>query len=69
LAALLTTKARITAIPEQLAGDLVGETSRVMVQAKLERAIREALRDLARSGAKDSGEGATQIEVNAMMPS
>ena len=44
---ILTTKARIMAIPPRLAPDLVGETSRVMVQAKLEKACKESLAYLA----------------------
>lgn len=46
---VLTTKAQIMAIPARLAPELVGETSRVMVQAKIEKAVREALTQLARS--------------------
>jgi phage terminase Nu1 subunit (DNA packaging protein) len=45
---ILTTKARIMAIPPRLAPDLVGETSRVMVQAKLEKACKESLAYLAK---------------------
>jgi phage terminase Nu1 subunit (DNA packaging protein) len=44
---VLTTKARILAIPPRLAPELVGEPSRVMVQAKLEKACKEALSYLA----------------------
>ncbi len=44
---VLTTKARIIAIPPRLAPELVGEPSRVMVQAKLEKACKEALAYLA----------------------
>jgi phage terminase Nu1 subunit (DNA packaging protein) len=40
---VLTTKARILAIPPRLAPELVGETSRVMIQGKIERACKEAL--------------------------
>jgi phage terminase Nu1 subunit (DNA packaging protein) len=47
---VLTTKARIMAIPPRLAPELVGETSRVMIQAKLEKAYKEALAYLAKSG-------------------
>jgi phage terminase Nu1 subunit (DNA packaging protein) len=47
---VLTTKARILAIPPRLAPELVGETSRVMLQAKLEKACKEALAYLARRG-------------------
>lgn len=46
---VLTTKARIMAIPPRLAADLVGETSRVMIQAKLERACKESLAYLAKA--------------------
>ncbi len=45
---VLTTKARIMAIPPRMAAELVGETSRVMIQAKLEKACKEALAHLAR---------------------
>jgi phage terminase Nu1 subunit (DNA packaging protein) len=44
---VLTTKARLHSLPARLAPDLVGENSRVMVQAKLEKAIDAALRELA----------------------
>jgi phage terminase Nu1 subunit (DNA packaging protein) len=46
-----TTKARILAIPPRLAPELVGETSRIMIQAKIQRAIDQTLRVLARSSA------------------
>ncbi len=46
---VLTTKARILAIAPRVAPELVGETSRVMVQAKLEKACKEALAYLARA--------------------
>jgi phage terminase Nu1 subunit (DNA packaging protein) len=42
-----TTKARILTVPARLAPDLLGEESRVMVQAKLEKALKEALAHLA----------------------
>lgn len=45
---ILTTKARIMAIPPRLAPELIGETSRVMIQAKLEKACKESLAYLAR---------------------
>lgn len=51
---VLTTKARIMAIPPRLAPDLMGETSRVMIQAKLEKACKEALSYLAKAG-KEGG--------------
>jgi phage terminase Nu1 subunit (DNA packaging protein) len=44
---VLTTKARIMAIPPRLAPELVGEPSRVMIQAKIEKACKEALSYLA----------------------
>lgn len=50
---ILTTKARIMAIPPRLAPDLVGETSRVMCQAKIEKACKEALSYLAARGGKN----------------
>jgi phage terminase Nu1 subunit (DNA packaging protein) len=50
---VLTTKGQIMALPFRLASDLVGETSRVMVQAKLEKACKEALGFLAKSVGKD----------------
>jgi phage terminase Nu1 subunit (DNA packaging protein) len=44
-----TTESRIMAIPPRLAPELVGETSGVMVQAKLEKACKEALAYLAKA--------------------
>ena len=44
---VITTKARILSVPARLAADLVGEQSRVMAQAKLEKALKEALSHLA----------------------
>jgi phage terminase Nu1 subunit (DNA packaging protein) len=46
---VLVTKARIMAIPPRLAPELVGETSRIMIQAKLEKACKESLSYLAKS--------------------
>jgi phage terminase Nu1 subunit (DNA packaging protein) len=46
---VLTTKARIMAIPPRLAPELVGETSRVMIQAKLEKACKESVAYLAKA--------------------
>src|SRR6266852_1209786 len=43
-----TTSGEIMAIPQRIAAELVGETSRVMVQAKLEKSCKEALAYLAR---------------------
>jgi phage terminase Nu1 subunit (DNA packaging protein) len=49
LAALIQeVKARIMAVGPRVAADLVGETSRVMVQAKLEKANKDALSLLAK---------------------
>lgn len=44
---VLTTKARMMSIPPRLAPELVGETSRVMIQAKIEKSVKEALAYLA----------------------
>jgi phage terminase Nu1 subunit (DNA packaging protein) len=55
---VLTTKARILAIPPRLAPELVGEMSRIMIQAKLEKACHESLSYLARA----RGENATASE-------
>src|ERR1700688_4760801 len=46
---VLTTKARIMAIPPRLAPELVGEPSRVMIQAKIEKACNESLAYLAKA--------------------
>jgi phage terminase Nu1 subunit (DNA packaging protein) len=40
--------ARVMAVPPRLAPELVGETSRMMIQAKIERSFRETLAYLAR---------------------
>lgn len=45
---VLTTKARIMAVAPRLAPDLLGETSRVMVHAKIEKALKEALLNLSK---------------------
>jgi phage terminase Nu1 subunit (DNA packaging protein) len=47
---VLTTKARIMAIPARVSPELVGETSRLIVQAKIEKACEEALAYLAKAG-------------------
>jgi phage terminase Nu1 subunit (DNA packaging protein) len=60
---VLTTKARILAIPARVSGDLVGETSRVMIQERLEKAAEEALEPLTRRarvlprGGRTAGDG------------
>ena len=51
---VLTTKARMMAIPPRIAPELVGETSRVMIQAKIEKAIKEALSNLAKGPQRGS---------------
>lgn len=45
---VLTTTATIMAIPPRLAPELVGETSRIMIQAKIEKAVKEALHSLSK---------------------
>jgi phage terminase Nu1 subunit (DNA packaging protein) len=52
-----TTTAVIMAIAPRLAPELVGETSRVMIQAKLERACKEALAYLAKSASHGPRDG------------
>ena len=47
---VLTSKARIMAIPPRVAPELVGESSRMIIQTKLEKACKEALALLAREG-------------------
>jgi phage terminase Nu1 subunit (DNA packaging protein) len=48
---VITTKARILAVPARVAPDLIGEQSRVMAQAKVEKALKEALSHLAETAA------------------
>lgn len=45
---VLTTKARVMAIAPRIAPELVGENSRVMIQAKVEKACKEALELMAK---------------------
>jgi hypothetical protein len=47
---VLMAKARLMAIPPRLAPDLKGEDSLVMLQAKIEKAIKDALNQLADAG-------------------
>jgi phage terminase Nu1 subunit (DNA packaging protein) len=47
---VLTTKARIMGIPPRVAPELVGESSRMIIQSKLEKSCKEALALLAREG-------------------
>jgi phage terminase Nu1 subunit (DNA packaging protein) len=44
---VITTKARILTVPARVAPELLGEQSRVMVQAKIEKALKESLSHLA----------------------
>jgi phage terminase Nu1 subunit (DNA packaging protein) len=44
---VITTKARILTVPARVAPEILGEQSRVMVQAKIEKAIKESLSHLA----------------------
>lgn len=53
---ILTTKARVMAIPPRVAPEIVGQTSRVMAQALIEKACKEALAYLAKAeNYKDAG--------------
>lgn len=58
------TKARVRAVGSRISQDLVGETSRLMIQAKLDKAHDEALRQLAklvpRIPAEGEAEGAAE---------
>jgi phage terminase Nu1 subunit (DNA packaging protein) len=45
---ILTTKARIMAVAPRLAPEVVGEMSRVMAQAKIEKALKDALLHLSK---------------------
>jgi phage terminase Nu1 subunit (DNA packaging protein) len=45
---VVTTTAMMMAVPSRLAPQLLGETSRVMVHAKIEAALKEAMRDLSK---------------------
>jgi phage terminase Nu1 subunit (DNA packaging protein) len=47
---VLMTKARLMAIPPRLATEVMGEESRLMIQAKIEKAIKDALNQLADDG-------------------
>lgn len=44
---VITTKARILTVPARVAPEILGEQSRVMVQAKIEKSLKEALSHLA----------------------
>ena len=61
-----TTKARIMSIPQQLAPELVGETSRVMIQAKLEKAFKETLAYLAKAG--NDGGSTNRVKARKLKP-
>jgi phage terminase Nu1 subunit (DNA packaging protein) len=45
---ILVTKARVLAVGARVAPELVGETSRLMIQAKIDKAHKEALSQLAK---------------------
>jgi phage terminase Nu1 subunit (DNA packaging protein) len=45
---VLTTKARMLAVPARIAPEIVGETSRLMIEAKIDKAIKEALVQLSK---------------------
>jgi hypothetical protein len=47
---VLMTKARLLAVPPRLAVEVMGEGSRVMIQAKIEAAVKDALNQLADDG-------------------
>jgi phage terminase Nu1 subunit (DNA packaging protein) len=53
---VLTTKARVLAVAPRLAPELLGETSRVMAQAKIEKALKEALLGLSKREQKTHAE-------------
>jgi len=60
---ILMTKARILAIPSRLAPELMGETSRAMMQSKIEKSCKEALAYLAKAGKE--GEALTDESLKA----
>jgi hypothetical protein len=43
-------RARFKSVPATLSAELLGETSRVMIQAKIEKAIRKSLNEIADDG-------------------
>jgi phage terminase Nu1 subunit (DNA packaging protein) len=45
---VLTTKARLLAVPARVAPEIVNESSRLMIEAKIEKAIHEALVQLSK---------------------
>jgi phage terminase Nu1 subunit (DNA packaging protein) len=45
---VLVTKARVLAVAPRVSPELVGETSRLMIQAKLEKALKDALLNLSK---------------------
>lgn len=52
---VLTTKARILAVAPRLAPEMIGENSRVMAHAKIEKALKEALLDLSKRERRATG--------------
>ena len=65
---VLMTKARLLAIPPRLAIDILGESSRVMIQAKIERAIKDALNQLADDGSNYPKRGGESPEKTRDFP-
>jgi phage terminase Nu1 subunit (DNA packaging protein) len=57
----LTTNVRVMAVGPRIAQELVGETSRTMIQAKLEKAFKEVLHSLACREGGDAEAGSSQI--------
>ena len=47
---VVTTRARVMAIAPRLAPELLGQTSRVMVHAKIEKAVKDVLLELSKHG-------------------
>ena len=57
---VLSTKARVMAVAPRVAPELVGETSRVMAQAKIEKALKDALLNLSKYEVRSREETRTQ---------
>lgn len=53
---ILTTKARVMAVAPRLAPELLGETSRIMAHAKIEKALKDALLHLSKREVKAEGD-------------
>lgn len=61
---IVETNSRVRAVGARIAGDLIGETSRIMIQAKLEKAHDEALRTLAKVVPRVPTDYKTEQNVN-----